>query len=144
MKLPVGLLERAEAEFTKTPDDVSAFRARLAQSSAFVLDGQPHFEMRRAMLAASAREPVDLAFERYIGTNDLLPVNYLQLGTARSRPVGRVRYFDKTEQATAYAAVADHHSHVDVAVATSHCAGLPVRQGLTTICVHVGCAAPQG
>ncbi len=103
MKLPVGLLEKAEAEFTKTPDDVSAFRAHLAQSSAFVLDGQTHFEARRAMIVASAREPVDLAFERYIGTNDLLPVNYLQLGTARSRPVGRVRYFDKTEQATAYA-----------------------------------------
>jgi endonuclease G, mitochondrial len=55
------------------------------------------------MIAAAAREPVDLAFERYIGTNDLLPINYLAIGSMQARAVGRIRYFDKREHKTAFA-----------------------------------------
>jgi endonuclease G len=46
------------------------------------------------MLAATAAEPLEQAYERYIGNNDLLPINYLQIGEAKSRAVGRLRYFD--------------------------------------------------
>jgi len=103
MKLPVELLEKAESEYPKTAAEVATIRARSAASSALVLDGLPHFELRRSMIAASARESVDLAFERYVGTNDLLPINYLLAGYTQSRSVVRIRYFDKGARRTAFA-----------------------------------------
>src|SRR5690348_14705701 len=103
MKLPVQLLEKAHSEFPKSPAEVTAARAHIAATPAFELDGQEHLERRRAMIVASAREPADLAFERYIGTNDLVAINYLQIGYRQSRAVGRIRYFDKTEHKAAFA-----------------------------------------
>jgi endonuclease G len=55
------------------------------------------------MIAASSRENVGDAFERYIGENDLLPINYLLTGYLQARAVGRLRYYDKREGKTASA-----------------------------------------
>jgi endonuclease G len=103
MILPVELLSKAEAEYTKTPEEIHQIRARNARESATTLDGVEHSERRRAMLAVTAREDIADAFERYIGTNDLLPINYLLSGYLQSRAVGRVRYYDKNAGKTALA-----------------------------------------
>ncbi|MCR6476096.1 DNA/RNA non-specific endonuclease [Variovorax sp. ZS18.2.2] len=102
MKLPVELLKKADAQGARSPAELAGAHARIAGSSAQALDGLEHFELRRSMIVASAREPASLAFERYMGTNDLLGINYLQIGYMQSRAVGRVRYFDKSERKTAY------------------------------------------
>ncbi|QQB33179.1 DNA/RNA non-specific endonuclease [Achromobacter deleyi] len=103
MKLPVDLLAQALAAYPKRADEVAALRQRNAAESARQLDGAEHFARRRAMIAASARESADLAFERYIGTNDLLPSNYLLSGYLHALSVGRIRYLDRTTRRTAYA-----------------------------------------
>ena len=103
MRLPVELLLRAEAEYPRNPAQVRSIRSRIASRSALALDGLDHLERRRAMIAASARESASLAFERYLGTNDLLPINYLLTGHAQSRAVGRIRYFDKKDRRIAFA-----------------------------------------
>jgi endonuclease G len=97
MKLPVNLLSKAEAEYTKTPEEIREIRAHIARESATTLDGVEHVARRRAMLASVARENVGDAFERYIGENDLLPINYLLSGYLQAHAVGRVRYYDKNE-----------------------------------------------
>ncbi|MDK3025465.1 DNA/RNA non-specific endonuclease [Cupriavidus taiwanensis] len=103
MKLPIHLLDHAEAEFPKAAEDITRLRATIATKSARELDGLEHFALRRSMIAASAREPAEIAFERYIDGNQLVSVNYLQIGLTQSKAVGRIRYFDKTEQKTVYA-----------------------------------------
>jgi len=103
MKLPVDLLQKAQSEFQKDPAAIAHIQADIAKKDALALDGPAHLELRRTMIAAAAREPADLAFERYIGTNDLLPINYLTIGSMQARAVGRIRYFDKREHKTAFA-----------------------------------------
>lgn len=103
MKLPVDLLQKAEGEFQKNSTAIANIQADIAKKDALGLDGSVHLELRRSMIAAAAREPVDLALERYIGTNDLLPINYLAIGSIQARAVGRIRYFDKREHRTAFA-----------------------------------------
>jgi endonuclease G, mitochondrial len=103
MKLPVELLQKSENEFRKDPRAVADIQAEIALNDAFALDGQAHVNLRRIMIGAAAREPVDIAFERYIGTNDLLPINYLAIGSMQAQAVGRIRYFDKRELKTAFA-----------------------------------------
>lgn len=103
MKLPVRLLEKSATEFQKDKTEIDGIQAHIAKTPAITLDGQAHYELRRAMIAATAREPFDLAFERYVGTNDLLAINYLSIGNIQARSVGRIRYFDKRIQKTAYA-----------------------------------------
>lgn len=103
MRIPVELLARAEKEYQASPEKIQAIRERIASKSALELDGPEHVEMRRAMIAATALEDVGEAFERYIGTNDLLPINYLMSGYLQSRSVGRVRYFDKSLGRNAFA-----------------------------------------
>jgi len=103
MKLPVELLSQAEGEYPASPADIQKVRTRIAESTALELDGPEFVEDRRAVIAAASREELDIAFERYIGTNDLLPVNYLLGGVLRSRAVGRIRYHDKREGKTATA-----------------------------------------
>jgi len=97
VKMPVSLLDKAEAEYRKTPEEIKAIRRDNATKSAVELDGPVRAERRRAMISVTAREDVADAFERYVGDNDLLPINYLLLGYQRGRAVGRVRYFDKRE-----------------------------------------------
>jgi endonuclease G len=103
MKIPVELLDKAEREYPKPPDEVRAIREIIATRSVIDLDGAEHVERRRTMIAATALENVSDAFERYIGTNDLLPINYLLGGFLQSKSVGRIRYFDKREGKTAWA-----------------------------------------
>jgi len=103
MKLDVDLLRKAETEFPKSPDEVANLRASISGQTARELDGPEQYELRRHMIAASAREPAEIAFERYIGGDQLVSINYLAIGTLRSRPVGRISYFDVAEQRQAFA-----------------------------------------
>lgn len=103
MKLPVKFLSKIEADYKKTSTEIRSIRKRNSKESALTLDGVEHLERRRAMIAASARENVSFAFERYIGTNDLLPINYLLSGYLHARAVGQVRYYDKQAGKTASA-----------------------------------------
>jgi endonuclease G, mitochondrial len=103
MRLPVELLAIAEQEYPQGATEITAIRSRNKDTQAITLDGRAHFELRRSMIVNSARENVDIAFERYIGTHDLLPINYLLMGYLQSKSVGRIRYFDKNLQKTAYA-----------------------------------------
>jgi len=97
VKMPVSLLDKAEAEYRKTPEEIKAIRRENASKSAIELDGPERAERRRAMLSVTAREDIADAFERYVGDNDLVPINYLLRGYQRGRAVGRVRYFDRRE-----------------------------------------------
>lgn len=97
MKLPAKLLSKAEAEYSKTPAQMAGIQQQIANQSAELLDGREKFEARRMMIAASAVQDVADAFERYIGTNDLLPINYLETGRLQAQAVGRIRYRDKQE-----------------------------------------------
>ena len=97
MKLPVELIAQAEAQFKREPEEIAAIRERIKKTDARTLDGDKQFELRKEMIANVAREDVLDAQERYLGDNDLLPINYLLLGYLQSRAVGRLRYFDKAE-----------------------------------------------
>jgi endonuclease G, mitochondrial len=103
MKIPVELLDKAEKEYPKPPEAVREIREVIARESVIELDGVEHVERRRTMIAATALENVSDAFERYLGTNDLLPINYLLGGYLQSKSVGRIRYFDKREGKIAWA-----------------------------------------
>jgi len=94
MLIPISLLQATEADCPFNPEQVAARREVIRTHTAEELDGPERAGQRRAMLSATAPESLELAFERYIGDNDLLPVNYLQIGALRSRSVGRLRYFD--------------------------------------------------
>ena len=80
MKLPVDLIEKAAHEYRPSPRAIRDIRVRVAAESAVSLDGPEHVERRKRMIAAVAVEDIADAFERYIGNNDLLPINYLLLG----------------------------------------------------------------
>jgi endonuclease G len=97
MKLPVDLIENARAEAPLKGDDIPRIRARIAAEGVLALDGQEHVERRKRMIASVAVENVADAFERYIGDNELLPINYLLLGYLQSRAVGLIRYFDRNQ-----------------------------------------------
>lgn len=97
MKLTLDLLKKAETEFNPSPEEIQKIRARIASEPANTLDTPEQKERRKAMIASVAAEPVADALERYIGNNDLLPINYLLIGYLQSRSVGRIRYFDKVE-----------------------------------------------
>lgn len=97
MKLPLDLIDQAEREYTQSPKAIRETRARITEQPAVTLDGQAHYERRREMIAASAAEDIADAFERYIGDNNLLPINYLLLGYLQSHAVGCIRYFDRQE-----------------------------------------------
>jgi endonuclease G, mitochondrial len=97
MKLPTKLIEHAEQQFAITPAAIRKIQTRIAAESPLVLDGPERVERRKRMIAAVAVENVADAFERYIGDNDLLPINYLLLGYLQSQAVGRIQYLDKRE-----------------------------------------------
>src|SRR5215510_13135815 len=97
MKLTVDLLKKAEALYNPPQEEIDRIRARHASEPATNLDSAEQKERRKNMIAAVAAENVADALERYIGNNDLLPINYLLMGYLQSRSVGRIRYFDKTE-----------------------------------------------
>lgn len=97
MKVPIDLIEKARAAWNVSDKTIQTIRKRISTASALALDGQEHVERRKQMIAAVAAEPVADAFERYIGENELLPINYLAIGLQQSRAVGCIRYFDKSE-----------------------------------------------
>lgn len=97
MKLPLTLLESARAQSGLKGDDIRKIRARIAAGGPLELDGPERTERRKRMIADVAVENVADAFERYIGDNDLLPINYLVIGYLQSRSVGLIRYFDRKE-----------------------------------------------
>ena len=97
MKLPLDLLEKAEREYAPTVEAMHKIRHAIAARSAVALDGVTHHDRRKAMIAATAAEDIADAFERYIGENDLLPINYLTIGYLQSQSVGCIRYFDRQE-----------------------------------------------
>src|SRR5262245_31405659 len=103
MKLPLDLLEHAKSESPLTGGDIPRIRARIAAEGPLALDGQEHLERRKRMIAEVAIENVADAFERYIGDNELLPINYLLLGYLQSHSVGLIRYFDRKEGKEAFA-----------------------------------------
>src|SRR6185503_4861608 len=80
-----------------TPPEIERIKERNATETARTLDTAETRERRLNMIASVAVENVADAFERYIGENDLLPINYLLIGYLQSRSVGRIRYFDKTQ-----------------------------------------------
>jgi endonuclease G, mitochondrial len=95
MYIPIDLLSKNEKEYSLSPEYIVSRKAAIRKESAAQLDGREKMLQRRAMLAQVAPEDLDSAFERYIGDNDLLPINYLELGNLKSRSVGRIRYFDR-------------------------------------------------
>jgi len=96
MKLPLELIEKASVT-GPAAGDIQKIRARIAAEPPLALDGPEHVERRKRMIAAVAVENIADAFERYIGKNDLLPINYLLAGYLQSRSVGLIRYFDRRE-----------------------------------------------
>lgn len=95
MKLSIDLIEDARAKSPISINDISRIRAKAAAEGPLVLDGPEHVERRKRMIADVSVENVVDAFERYIGENELLPINYLLLGYLQSRSVGLIRYFDR-------------------------------------------------
>lgn len=95
MKMPTKLIEQAAAQFNPDVEELRALRQRIATASAPELDDAATVERRRDMIAAVAPEAIVDAYERYIGENDLLPINYLTIGYGQSRAVGRIRFFDR-------------------------------------------------
>lgn len=103
MKLSAELLAAATADSLRRREPTLGLRDLFA--SKFTLTGpqQEQFDRRRVMLSTIAVEPLADAFERIIGRNDLLPINYLQLGHLQSKAVGRVSYRDRKRGAQALA-----------------------------------------
>ncbi|MDX1954187.1 MAG: DNA/RNA non-specific endonuclease [Chitinophagaceae bacterium] len=103
MKIPLQLLDRYEKENPVPVAEIPRRKKKIAEKDAITLDGQDKFLRRRAMLAEVAVEDFDAAFERYIGDNDLVAVNYFEVGLKRARSVGRLSYFDNIEMKPAVA-----------------------------------------
>jgi endonuclease G len=97
MRLTTDLLDTTRIESSVEPEIVLGIRDRVEANRRFTSREQEVFERRKRMIAAVAVEPVAEAFERLIGGNDLLPINYLMLGYLQSKSVGRIRYLDRSE-----------------------------------------------
>jgi endonuclease G len=96
MRLPTSVIQAAESVSPKTAEETAKF---IDTARKFASDRLADFRTRRAtarmrMLGASASEAEADAFERYVGDNDLLPINYLMIGHQQSRSVGRIGYYD--------------------------------------------------
>ena len=91
MELTADLIETAEAEYGSERTEIRGVRERMAADSPLTPAELELIERRKRMIAATMVEPLDQAFERYLGRNDLLPFNYLAIGILQSRSVGRIR-----------------------------------------------------
>lgn len=96
MKLSLELLEQARAASLSTTD-IRELRKKIAAERPSSLDGVEHAERRKRMIEAVSVEDISDAFERYVGDNELLPINYLLGGYLQSRSVGLIRYYDRRE-----------------------------------------------
>ena len=97
MLIPVELIQKSEKESPYTQKEITSREKEITTKSALQLDGEKHFAKRRKMISSASIEGAEEAFERYMGENDLISVNYLLLGYFKSRAVGRIKFFDKTE-----------------------------------------------
>ena len=95
MELTADLIETAEAEYGSERMEIRGVRERMAADSPLTPAELELIERRKRMIAATTVEPLDQAFERYLGRNDLLPINYLTIGILQSRSVGRIRFVDQ-------------------------------------------------
>lgn len=103
MKIPVNLLNHYEQQNPVSDESQNAAPVEFSTRSALELDGPDRFNSRKKMLVSVAKESFVDAFERYMGDNDLLPINYLEIGFQKSRSVGRITYFDLAENEPAVA-----------------------------------------
>jgi len=94
MQIPVNLLREIDRTAPLDELETNSFLKKAQTATAPELDPVEHILKRRTMLSMVAPEDVETAFERYLGTNDLLPLNYLQLGFLKSYAVGRIRFID--------------------------------------------------
>ena len=97
MQIPVELIQKSEKESPYTQKEITSREKEITTKSALQLDGEKHFAKRRKMISSASIEGAEEAFERYMGENDLISVNYLLLGYFKSRAVGRIKFFDKIE-----------------------------------------------
>ena len=102
MQIPIDLLHKTEDRFPATDKQVAAIKNKIQTEDGPTLDGPVRAAQRKQMIAETAPDPVD-AYERYIGKNDLLPINYLGIGNIKSRSVGRLRYTDLSSNSLAMA-----------------------------------------
>lgn len=103
MQIPVELLQKIEAENPLAIEDIQPRLDEIKKMKTVEIDGVAKYIKRRKMISAVAAEDVADAFERYNGDNDLLPINYLEIGNLKSRAVGRLAYFDVGEMKPAVA-----------------------------------------
>lgn len=90
MLIPVELIQKSEKESPYTQKEITSREKEITTKSALQLDGEKHFAKRRKMISSASIEGAEEAFERYMGENDLISVNYLLLGYFKSRAVGRI------------------------------------------------------
>jgi len=98
MKLSIEFIERSNKSIDSNKLKIDKLLDDIPKSTARKLDPPEFVEKRKDMISAVVTEAVFDAHERYIGTNDLLPINYLAAGYKQSRSVGLVSYFDKMKQ----------------------------------------------
>ena len=97
MKIPLELIERASGTVSEADTVIEGLIDKASRLTARELDPPEFIEKRKRMITSVANEDVFDAHERYIGKNDLLPINYLLTGYKQSRSVGMVRYFDRVK-----------------------------------------------
>ena len=102
MQIPIDLLRKTETRFPATDQQVAEIKNKIQTEDGPTLDGPVRAAQRKQMIAETAPDPVD-AYERYIGKNDLLPINYLSIGNLKSKAVGRLRYTDLSSNGLAMA-----------------------------------------
>jgi len=102
MQIPIDLLHKTEVRFPATDQQVADIKTKIRTEDGPTLDGPVRAAQRKQMIAETAPDPVD-AYERYIGKNDLLPINYLSIGYMKSKAVGRLRYTDLSSNGMAMA-----------------------------------------
>ena len=95
MELTTDLIETAETEYANKRAPVRGIRERIAADTPLTDAERELIDRRKRMIAATTVEPLDQALERYLGGNDLLPINYLMIGILQSRAVGRIRFIDQ-------------------------------------------------
>src|SRR4051812_5193210 len=99
MFIPKQLLDQTDARINFNIDE------RINQvNTTNPLEADVEYAKKRTdMIAASALEPSEDALERYIGNNDLLPINYFSIGLKISKSVGRISYIDPVNACQVYA-----------------------------------------
>jgi len=80
MQIPIKLLEDQERMFAMSPHKMAVALDEINTKFAPDLDSSDYLMKRMKMLKKVATESFDDALERYIGNNNLLPINFLEIG----------------------------------------------------------------